>query len=277
MPVPFTIVDGYNLLHAAGLGRERYGPGDLERARIRLLAFLARHLSPAERERTTVVFDAAGAPPGIAAQNASAPHVASDLEVVFAPAGGDADAWIERLLLRHSSPRQVVVVSSDRRLRDAARRRRSQSETSEDFVKRMAVRNTGRSTAARPVRPAEPPGKFDGNTAGDSTDEWLAVFGTELPTVEETPASTKDVRSAKSPAGTSGPRGPNAAKPGPSSRDAQRSGGTKPAPGSDVPTGAPPDAAGLEALENWEQIFGDIDVDSLKREADSGRREPRTK
>ena len=63
MATPFHIIDGYNLLHAAGLGRPTYGPGDLERCRNRLLSFLRTHLRAAERARTTVVFDARDAPP----------------------------------------------------------------------------------------------------------------------------------------------------------------------------------------------------------------------
>ncbi len=59
---PYLMIDGYNLLHAAGLARRRYGPGQLERCRAQLLAWLAKHLTDGERERTTVVFDAAEAP-----------------------------------------------------------------------------------------------------------------------------------------------------------------------------------------------------------------------
>ncbi len=40
------LIDGYNLLHAAGLGRARYGPGDLQRARQALLRKLFELLTP---------------------------------------------------------------------------------------------------------------------------------------------------------------------------------------------------------------------------------------
>ncbi|HEY5313933.1 MAG TPA: NYN domain-containing protein, partial [Pirellulales bacterium] len=59
------LIDGYNLMHAAGLlGRGR-GRSALESARLALLNFLAASLEPAELARTVVVFDAAGAPPGL--------------------------------------------------------------------------------------------------------------------------------------------------------------------------------------------------------------------
>ena len=57
------LIDGYNLLHAAGLARRRYGPGGLEKARGSLLGFLAASLGN-ETSQTTVVFDAAAPPPG---------------------------------------------------------------------------------------------------------------------------------------------------------------------------------------------------------------------
>ena len=56
MAAPFHIIDGYNLLHAAGLGRPTYGPGDLQRVRNRLLSHLRTHLAAAERAGCTRVY-----------------------------------------------------------------------------------------------------------------------------------------------------------------------------------------------------------------------------
>ena len=69
MADPFLLVDGYNLMHAAGMARLRYGPGELERCRGRFLRFLRRHLTAYESSRTTVVFDAADAPLGLPRQS----------------------------------------------------------------------------------------------------------------------------------------------------------------------------------------------------------------
>ena len=44
------LFDGYNLLHAAGLARANYGPGDLERARTALLLKVSDGLDDADRE-----------------------------------------------------------------------------------------------------------------------------------------------------------------------------------------------------------------------------------
>ena len=58
MSRPFWIIDGYNLMHAAGMARQHYGPHELERRRNLFLAFLNTHLSEVELPRTCVVFDA---------------------------------------------------------------------------------------------------------------------------------------------------------------------------------------------------------------------------
>ena len=58
MPARFLLIDGYNLLYAAGMGRATYGPGDLQRSRAQLLRYLFSKLTPAEIARTTIIFDA---------------------------------------------------------------------------------------------------------------------------------------------------------------------------------------------------------------------------
>ena len=172
MPQSYLIIDGYNLMHAAGMARHRYGPGDLERCRKRLLTFLCQHLSTAERVRTTVVFDAADAPPGL-------PRTATleQMEILFAPRGGDADTTIEELLLQHSAPRQIRLVSSDHRLQKAARRRRAKFIDSELFV--VQLENRATKTADRDDRraPAMPSQKITGRASRDEIAEWLEIFG----------------------------------------------------------------------------------------------------
>jgi len=123
------LIDGYNLLHAAGLALPRYGPGDLHRRRARLLQKLGELLDLEVQARTTVVFDARRDPP-----ESAPPQTERLIRVVFAPAPLEADDLIEQLLARHSAPRQLLVVSSDRRLRRAAQRRGAASLTSEAFL-----------------------------------------------------------------------------------------------------------------------------------------------
>ena len=166
MPLPYHLIDGYNLLHAAGLARARYGPGDLERARVALLLKIADGLSEDDRGRTTVVFDAAEPPTNVS------DHLRfRELSVLFAVGFPDADTLIEDLIRRHASPRQLRVVSDDLRIKAAGRRRGSQAVSTEAFLARLQRHSPGR-TRPSAVAPAAPP-------AEDSVDGWLDYFGLE--------------------------------------------------------------------------------------------------
>lgn len=132
MSTPFLILDGYNLLHAAGLARLKYGPGDLGRQRTRLLAKIAEKLRPEEQARCTVVFDAREPPP-----DANPRQRHQQLTVLFAQDAGDADELIEELVRTHPSPRQLIVVSSDHRLHKAASKRGGKAVDSEAWLHQL--------------------------------------------------------------------------------------------------------------------------------------------
>jgi predicted RNA-binding protein with PIN domain len=186
----FLIIDGYNLLHAAGLARDKYARGQLARCRALLLAWLAKHLTEAERERTTVVFDAADAPPGL-------PRLltAAGITVRFAAPGKDADDTIEELIAAHSAPRRIHVVSSDHRLQRGAQRRRGTFCDSEDFVQELERR--GPVTADSPAPPDESPTtdeeaqKYASKT---ETEFWLRVFG-QIPQAGDLASEVEPTRS----------------------------------------------------------------------------------
>ena len=128
MATPYLIIDGYNLMHAAGMARPDYGPGDLERCRHRLLVALQNRLATVAQQQATVVFDAF-----TAVSDEHRLQAFAQMTVVFAPKGTDADGEIERMLRQHSVPKRVVVVSSDHRLHKAASRRRARCVDSEEF------------------------------------------------------------------------------------------------------------------------------------------------
>ena len=119
MSAGILLIDGYNLLHAAGMGQKDYRPGDLLRCRTRLLKFLLGKLSAAEIHATTVVFDARDPPPDRPAQ-----VVVSGIRILFANPGGDADELIRNWLAHHPTPRRVTLVSGDRELQRAAQQQR---------------------------------------------------------------------------------------------------------------------------------------------------------
>jgi len=125
----FLIIDGYNLMHAADLGRRSGGPGELEQRRRRLVQQVASRLDEEASSDAVVVFDAV---PGSHDQP-SPEELSAPLRICFSQAGRDADSEIELMLESHSSPRQVLVISSDHRLHKAARRRRAKCMDSEKF------------------------------------------------------------------------------------------------------------------------------------------------
>lgn len=172
MAEPFLLIDGYNLMHALGMARLRYGPGDLERCRHRFLTHVTGRLTSPQRSRTTIVFDAADAP-----HDTPRERTIDDVTVLFAP-GGDADAMIESLIARHSAPRQVRLVSSDHRLQKAARRRRAAFVDSEDFAAELESTQpagepqdpAGRGARRRALKEGE-------RLSPDELQDWLEVFG----------------------------------------------------------------------------------------------------
>jgi uncharacterized protein len=170
------LIDGYNLLHAAGLARHSYGPGEFDRTRQRLLKLLAGQLSDRERQRTTVVFDAPQQQLG-----PSPPTVVHGIRVIFAGGDGDADTLIERFIERNSAPRRLHVISSDHRIQRAARRRRARFFDSEVFLERIARRLT----PAERTRQAEPPEKQQGLTAPGEIEAWLKAFAAVGPIADE--------------------------------------------------------------------------------------------
>lgn len=171
MSPPFLIIDGYNLLHAAGLARLQYGPGDLERARQRLLARIAEKLRLDERRRCTVVFDALQAPADLPR------HMDHQgLTIQFAPAGLDADTVIEQLIASHPASRRMIVVSGDHRLQRAAKRRNASPIDSETFLNELDRRESisplieqQEDTAPAVTKSRRPPAAAQEN--------WQNVFG----------------------------------------------------------------------------------------------------
>jgi len=106
------VIDGYNLLHAWGMLRGSVRRGELERARLNLLDRLRQ-----AKGEITVVFDAQRA-----AKGANLEEDYHGIHVYYAR-DGSADDRIEEILRHAPMPRELTLVSSDRRLLDAARRR----------------------------------------------------------------------------------------------------------------------------------------------------------
>jgi predicted RNA-binding protein with PIN domain len=170
------LIDGYNLMYSAGLLPRGIGPGTLERARRALINLLLRHLPAEQVARTVLVFDAKDAPPDVPSE-----QQVGGLRVLFARDHAEADDLIEQLIRQESAPRRLLVVTSDQRLRTAARRRRARAVKSEDWLDQLE-----RDAAARrptgPAQPAPPPPPRKEQTLSDEeTAAWLQEFGLEPP------------------------------------------------------------------------------------------------
>lgn len=154
------LVDGNNVIHALAADGVDVGRQSL----CRLLAALQK-----QGQNVRVVFDGPPPPPGLARQIDE-----TGVAVDYAEARS-ADELIVEHINADSAPRRLTVVSTDRELRKAARRRRCGHITSEDFA-RMLVEIDQRRRSAAATRPPEPKEKRHGLTE-EQTRWWLREFG----------------------------------------------------------------------------------------------------
>jgi len=153
------LIDCYNVLHAekpaslAGLG---------EASLCGLLA-----ASPWARGGVTVVCDGRPKP------HSPDPGAVGAVVLIFSGAGRSADDVIIELIDKDTAPRRLTVVSSDRAIRRAARRRRARDWSSEEFLSRLArsARSGGGGGATSPGKPAAGP------LPDEQVDRWLDWFG----------------------------------------------------------------------------------------------------
>ena len=168
---PELIIDGYNLLHYAGLGALCRRPGRFEQARDQLLLRLKRSLTEKELARTLVVFDAQYA------ENVDRrPIVIHGMTVVFSPRGRQADDLIEDLLCATAQPRLLRVVSSDHRLLRAARAVGPGFIDSDSFLVELDERQTQKKRQADHDSQTTSPSRVR-TQVELTTEDWLKEFG----------------------------------------------------------------------------------------------------
>lgn len=150
------LVDGNNLMHAlasAGCVVERQG-----------LCQLLSRLLPEDGE-IHVAFD--GAQPPAASEREM---LRTGIAVNFS-GRRPADDLICAQISEHSAPRRLTVVSTDRRIRQAARRRRCRSIDSETFARHLL---------RRPQTPPQPDAEADARQRELNEEEarrWMREFG----------------------------------------------------------------------------------------------------
>ena len=157
------LINGYNLMHAAGLAPARPAAGRLEPARNRFLDWLAE-ASAGRGALLRVVFDAKSAP----AASPESDH--RGVRVAFA-FGRTADELIEELVGADRRPELVTVVSNDGQVREAARRRGCGVQACEAFIDWLLAGPPH----TRPV-PAPEPDKPEPAATPEELAAWLAAF-----------------------------------------------------------------------------------------------------
>ncbi|UCC97210.1 MAG: NYN domain-containing protein [Phycisphaerales bacterium] len=153
------IIDGHNLLHAiAKIEESPRALGELALCRI-----LGTYLK-LSGEKAEIIFDGTGPP------DKSGFDATSNLEVLFAGLGTDADSVIEDKIKASTAPKGLTIVSSDRRLKQAARTRRATAVKSDVFWTQLQKQ------LSRKRKPQEPAAKRQGLSQSE-TEQWLDVFG----------------------------------------------------------------------------------------------------
>jgi uncharacterized protein len=166
------LIDGYNLMHAGGLARPGLAGEAFRRARRRFLDQISSAVGPERASETTVVFDASK-PPG----DFPLATTYRGLAVLFALGDESADARIERLIAQDSNPKALTVVSSDRRVRQAASRRHSRSVTALQFweeIDDLKERQANRPRDLAGPKTTEPPVPAQPSAAEAAL--WLETF-----------------------------------------------------------------------------------------------------
>jgi len=155
------IIDGHNLLHSM----QKADEGSESVSDVGLCRIIGRYLK-LTGQSGTIVFDGTGP------RDKSGFDDISNLEVFFAGLGNDTDTVIEDKIGSSTAPRRLTIVSSDRRLRKAARARKAISVKSEVFWNNIQ-KQLSRKKAAK-----EPAAKRRGLSESE-TKQWLEFFGLE--------------------------------------------------------------------------------------------------
>jgi len=161
------LIDGNNLMHALrGVG------ADVGRQGLcRLLSAWA-----GGRDRVRVVFDGPAPPAGLAEQTD-----ADGIAVEYAGPRSADDILIDAIAA-DTAPRRLTVVSTDRVIRRAGRRRRCTIARSEDFAETLLE-----ALEAPPPRPPPEPAEKRHGLSPEQTRAWLKEFGLDDEPTQENP------------------------------------------------------------------------------------------
>jgi predicted RNA-binding protein with PIN domain len=165
------LIDGYNLLNVTDIFAAPGPSTELHRSRMALLDFLAASIDERERRETRIVFDAAGAPPGLPRT-----LIHDDMTIHFARRHSDADELIEELLDQCAAPRGLLVVSSDHRVQRSARQHGADFVDSDKWFAGLRTAQIRRDISDQGIR-----SKPDVDSLLDDVDYWIKQFADSPP------------------------------------------------------------------------------------------------
>ena len=155
------LVDGYNVYHAARKMADQWS----HITTLTLCQWIAQDMQRLN-DRAIVVFD------GNKLRGQSWEVLPADfVEIRHSGPEQDADSALEDLIQQNTAPRRLTVVSSDNRLRKAARRRRCKLLKAPEYLEELVRRQQ-----TPPRRCTEPIQKRRGLAEGELP-EWLERFG----------------------------------------------------------------------------------------------------
>lgn len=162
------LIDAYNLLHAWRNAPLKENGTDV--------AALARLLGASGYSKGPIHMVCDGTPPG--GHESEHEFREGPVRITYAGVGKDADSLIETLIERSSAPSRLLVVSSDRRIQRAARRRRASVMQSQRFIALLVndARNSVMPDAEKP-RSVEP----------EDVSAWLGYFSLPGRALRESP------------------------------------------------------------------------------------------
>ena len=156
------LIDGYNLLRSIQKTDEELC-ALTDTGLCRILCEYFRRV----RSFGHIVFDGIGPP------DKSGFSGLDNLEIYFSGTDIDADEIIEERIGDNTAPKSLIVVSTDRKIRASAAKRKAVAVRSDIFWQNV-IQQLGRHRKPTP----EPQEKRTGITESE-TDEWLDLFGIE--------------------------------------------------------------------------------------------------
>jgi len=147
-------------------------PKSLESGRHRLIELLAEHLGP-DANQTCIVFDAGEvAPKGLPKF-----YQQRSIHLLFSSDYLSADECIQEILQVHSSPKRLVLISSDHRVQRKGTARGATIRDSEDWKQAVELLTARTLHDEQSAEETVDPARQNPELSASDREEWLREFG----------------------------------------------------------------------------------------------------